>query len=187
MGGIVKWSELRKQILHHLRNDKTAFVTTLIDYYGLYKKFRFPGWEASLQLIDKNARMDFLEKSMAIDIEDSFRSRYLPYIQLHEFEGLLFNDITVFYEQFTTDELVGEVELKRTFKDFSNPEMINDKRETSPSHRLARIIKGYNKVVYGNYLADAIGLKKIRSRSNRFNSWMHKIENLGSMTDRVGE
>ncbi|MEP7168261.1 MAG: DUF4276 family protein [Bacteroidota bacterium] len=178
MGGIVKWSELRKQILLHLKNDKTAFVTTLIDYYGLYKKYQFPGWDESLKLNDKNARMDFLEKSMAENIEDDFRNRYLPYIQLHEFEGLLFNDINIFYEQFEKSELVGIEELKRTFNDFDNPEMINDNKQTSPSHRLERIVKGYNKIVYGNYLAEAIGLEKIRNKSNRFNSWLEKIENL---------
>lgn len=178
MGGIVKWSELRKQILLHFKNDKTAFVTTLIDYYGLYKKYQFPDWDESLKVTDKNARMDFLEKAMAENIEDAFRNRYLPYIQLHEFEGLLFSDINVFYEQIPKNELVGIEELKQTFKDFDNPEMINDKKETSPSHRLERIVKGYNKVVYGNYLADAIGLDKIRNKSNRFNSWLQKIENL---------
>ncbi len=56
--------------------------------------------------------------------------------------------------------------------------MINDKKDTSPSHRLERIVKGYNKVVYGNILADAIGLEKIRNKSIRFNGWLQKIENL---------
>lgn len=178
MGGIVKWSELKKQIHLHLWNDKTAFVTTLIDYYGLYKKYQFPGWEEAMTIQDKNSRMDFLENAMLESVEKDLKHRYLPYIQLHEFEGLLFNDIKVFYEQIPKNELVGTDELKQTFIDFENPEMINDKKETSPSHRLERIVKGYNKVVYGNYLADAIGLDKIRSKSFRFNNWLQKIENL---------
>ncbi len=178
MGGIVKWIELRKQILLHLKNDKTAFVTTLIDYYGLYAKYQFPGWDEAMKITDKNSRMDFLEKSMAESIDDDFRQRYLPYIQLHEFEGLLFNDIKIFYEHIPANELVGKDELKRTFEDFENPEMINDTRETSPSHRLNRIVKGYNKIVYGNILAEAIGLEKIRKKSNRFNQWLQKIEDL---------
>ena len=57
-----------------------------------------------------------------------------------------------------------------------NPEMINDVRETSPSHRLDRIIKGYNKIIYGNIIAEAIGLDNIRSKSPRFNEWLNKIE-----------
>jgi hypothetical protein len=91
---------------------------------------------------------------------------------------LLFNDIRIFYEQIPAVELVGEDELKRTFDDFENPEMINDTKETSPSHRLTRIISGYNKIVYGNILADAIGLKNIRVKSIRFDQWIQKIENL---------
>jgi hypothetical protein len=178
MGGIVKWSELLKQILLHLKNDKTAFVTTFIDYYGLYAKYQFPGWDDSIKIADKNSRMDFLERSMAESIDDDYRHRCLPYIQLHEFEGLLFNDIKIFYEQIPSNELIGKDELKRTFEDFENPEMINDTRETSPSHRLMRIINGYNKIVYGNILADAIGLENIRNKSNRFNQWLQKIENL---------
>jgi hypothetical protein len=166
MGGIVKWSELRKQILLHLKNDKTAFVTTLIDYYGLYKKYEFPGWDESLKVANKNSRMDFLENSMAENMEDEYRHRYLPYIQLHEFEGLLFTDINIFYEQIPRHELVGIEELEQTFDEFANPEMINDKKETSPSHRLERIVKGYDKVVYGNYLAEAIGLEKIRNNAS---------------------
>jgi hypothetical protein len=178
MGGIVKWTELKKQIILHLKTDKTAFVTTLIDYYGLYAKYQFPGWNNAMKIMEKNSRMEFLENSMLEDIEEPLRLRYLPYLQLHEFEGLLFNDINIFYEQIPKNELVGIKELQKTFKDFSDPEMINDSRETSPSHRLQRIIKGYDKVIYGNYLADAIGLEKIRDKSARFSNWLQKIENL---------
>ncbi len=66
--------------------------------------------------------------------------------------------------------------MKSIFNDFDNPEMINNVKETSPSHRLARIIKGYNKIVYGNILAEAIGLDYIRLKSPRFNEWLNKIE-----------
>lgn len=178
MGGIVKWTELRKQIQLHLKTDQKAVVTTLIDYYGLYAKYQFPGWDDAMRIVDKNSRMDFLENAMSLDIDDAFRYRYLPYVQLHEFEGLLFNDIRIFYEQIPDNELVGEMELKKTFAEFENPEMINDSKTTSPSHRLMRIINGYNKIVYGNVLAEAIGLKAIRNRSPRFNDWLCKIENL---------
>lgn len=178
MGGIVKWSQLRNQILLHLKNDKKAFVTTLIDYYGLHAKYQFPGWDDSMKILDKNSRMDFLENAMAEAIDADFRHRYLPYIQLHEFEGLLFNDIKIFYEQIPANELIDEDELKRTFDEFENPEMINDTKEKSPSQRLMRIISGYNKIVYGNILADAIGLENIRIKSKRFNQWLQKIEDL---------
>ncbi|MCU0394084.1 MAG: DUF4276 family protein [Thermoflexibacter sp.] len=69
-------------------------------------------------------------------------------------------------------------ELQRVFQEYENPEMINDVKVTSPSHRLGRIIKGYHKVVYGNILAEAIGLEKIRRKSPRFNQWLEKIESI---------
>ncbi len=57
-------------------------------------------------------------------------------------------------------------------------ELINENKETSPSARLERIIVGYNKVVYGNLIAEAIGLEKIREKSPRFNEWLNKIERI---------
>jgi hypothetical protein len=178
MGGIVKWGILKKEIETYLR-EKDVFVTMLIDYYGLYSKYHFPGWEESLKIADKNDRMVFLETAMQNDIKESVRHRFIPYLQLHEFEGLLFNDINIFYEQVPKEELVGVAELKQTFKDYpDNPEMINNNPETSPSHRLERIISGYNKILYGHYFAEAIGLDKIRNKSPRFHEWMDVIERI---------
>lgn len=178
MGGIVKWPELRKQISLHLTNDSSAFVTTFIDYYGLYSKYNFPLWAEAQQQTNKNRRMEVLERGMLESIDDVVRLRFIPYLQLHEFEGLLFNEIDIFHEHIPKKELVGLDELTQTFRQFSNPEMINNNRETSPSHRLKRIILGYNKIVYGNLLAEAIGLEKIRAKSPRFNEWIKKIEEL---------
>ncbi|MCG9911486.1 MAG: DUF4276 family protein [Flavobacteriales bacterium] len=56
--------------------------------------------------------------------------------------------------------------------------MINDNPTTSPSHRLSRIVKGYNKVVYGDILAEAIGLHRIRQKSPRFNAWVGRLGQL---------
>jgi hypothetical protein len=99
-------------------------------------------------------------------------------MQLHEFEGLLFNDINIFHQQIPSADLIGLSELEKTFQDYDNPEMINNHKQTSPSHRLKRIISGYNKIVYGDILAEAIGLDRIRQKSPRFNKWISLMENL---------
>lgn len=177
-GGIVKWSILKQQIELHLKTDTSAFVTTFIDYYGLYTKHSFPNWEESEKIQNRNVRMDSLEKGMFDAIHKNLRYRFIPYLQLHEFEGLLFNDIDVFYSQIPASDIIGKAELEKTFEDYDNPEMINNVRATSPSHRLERIIKGYNKVVYGDILAEAIGLQKIKNKSPRFNQWIKKLENI---------
>jgi hypothetical protein len=178
MGGIVRWSILKKEIETHLR-EPNVFVSTLIDYYGLYQKYNFPKWSEGERIPDKIERMTFLETAMCLDIEDSIRYRFIPYMQLHEFEGLLFNDIQIFHDHVPKEELVGIDELEKTFADYDNPEMINNSKETSPSHRLKRIITGYNKPLYGHYFAEAIGLEKIRAKSPRFNEWMEKLINSG--------
>ena len=174
MGGIVRWSILKKEIETHLQ-EPNVIVSTFIDYYGLYQKYNFPKWEEGERIMNKNSRMDFLEDAMKEDLSDAIRHRYIPYLQLHEFEGLLFNDVQLFYDQVPEAELVGVAELKKTFADYDNPEMINNNKETSPSHRLKRIIKGYNKSLYGHYFAEAIGIEQIRARSPRFNQWVDKI------------
>ncbi len=176
MGGIVRWSILKKEIETHLREPK-VIVSTLIDYYGLYLKYNFPRWAAGERIMNKNDRMDFLENAMKQDISASIQHRFIPYLQLHEFEGLLFNDIQIFHDQVPKTELIGIPELKKTFAEYDNPEMINNNRETSPSHRLKRIIKGYNKPLYGHYFAEAIGIDKIRAKSPRFDEWVEKIKN----------
>jgi hypothetical protein len=176
MGGIVKWQVLKKQIETHL-TEPDVLVTMLIDYYGVQSKHQFPDWEAVTKTLDKNDVVALAEKAMQADIDPTLCHRFLPYLQLHEFEGLLFNDINVFHAQIPPKDLKGLAELEQTFQDYpDNPEMINENKTTAPSERLRRIIDGYNKVVYGHYLAEAIGLDNIRRKSPRFDAWLTKIE-----------
>lgn len=177
-GGLVKWDSLKKQIETHLKSEREAFVTTFMDYYGMGEKHDFPGWEAASKIVSKPKRMDFLEDAMKQDLEKEIAYRFIPYLQLHEFEGLLFNDIQIIWEQIPDEDLIGKKELQETFLQFDNPEMINNAKETSPSHRLQRIIRGYDKIVHGDILAGAIGLSRMRAKSPRFDAWLSKLEQL---------
>ena len=176
MGGIANWNVLKREIETYLRREKDVLVTTLIDYYGIKNSHDFPLWAEKQAIADKSQRLDELEAAMLADVDANLRPRFVPYLQLHEFEGLLFSDKQAFYTTFNEDELAGEDELEQTFADFNNPEMINDGVETSPSHRLERIISGYEKVVYGCCLAEAIGLEKMRQKSPRFDNWLKRLE-----------
>lgn len=176
MGGIANWNVLKREIETYLHREKDVLVTTLIDYYGIKDSHGFPLWAEKQAIADKNQRLDELEAAMLADVDENLRPHFVPYLQLHEFEGLLFSDKQAFYTTFNEDELAGEDELEQTFADFDNPEMINDGVETSPSHRLERIISGYEKVVYGCCLAEAIGLDKMRQKSPRFDNWLKRLE-----------
>lgn len=59
--------------------------TTMFDYYELPSTF--PNYGNSLSIPDKYQRIEFLEKSFA---QYENESRFIPYIQLHEFEALVF-------------------------------------------------------------------------------------------------
>ena len=44
-GGIVSWSSIKRQIEMHL-HEKDAYVSLLVDYYGIKDSYDFPGWIA---------------------------------------------------------------------------------------------------------------------------------------------
>jgi len=173
-GGIVPWTTLKKQIELHL-NEKDVIVTTFIDYYGIPDKFNYPSWQESKKIIDKNLRMDFLEDAMKNSIN---HNRYIPYIQLHEFEGLLFNNIGIFDQNFNPSELNSRQEIVNILNTYPNPELINDSSITAPSKRLEKIISGYSKIVFGSILAEDIGLNNIRQKSPRFHNWIDTLEKI---------
>lgn len=173
-GGIVAWETLKKQIITHL-NEGNCIVSLFVDYYRIRDSYNFPGWMNSKSITDIYDRMRYLFEQMSLDIDINLRSRFIPYIQLHEFEGLLFSDISVFPNNFTKDELDFSL-LATAVKSAHTPEEINNGPNTAPSERLKRAIKGYDKIVYGSCLASDIGLKTIREKCILFNEWIEKLE-----------
>lgn len=173
-GGIVAWETLKKQIITHL-NEGNCIVSLFVDYYRIRDSYNFPGWMNSKSITDIYDRMRYLFEQMSLDIDINLRSRFIPYIQLHEFEGLLFSDISVFPNNFTKDELDFSL-LETAVKSAHTPEEINNGPNTAPSERLKRAIKGYDKIVYGSCLASDIGLKTIREKCILFNEWIEKLE-----------
>ena len=178
MGGIVNWVVLKKEIETYLKQEPNVFVSLLIDYYGIKAKHTFPYWDEANKIPDKELRLTKLEAEMKKSVESSINYRFIPYIQLHEFEGLLFCNKDVFDSCFEKNEFSDYTYLTETLNRFSNPEDINDGNDTAPSKRLKRIISGYNKVVFGSMIAQEIGLKSIRKKAPRFNDWINKMEGI---------
>ena len=44
-------------------------------------------------------------QQMGLEMSKEYRGRFVPYIQLHEFEGLLFSDINVYKNNFSKSEI----------------------------------------------------------------------------------
>ncbi len=172
-GGIVAWDVIKRQILKHLQ-EGSVYVSMLVDYYGIKDQFAFPGWEESKSIADKTERIHFLAGKMAEDIPEQYRYRFIPYIQLHEFEGLLFSDVSAFLNSFDSSEINYEA-LVEAAEAFENPEQINNSPKTAPSKRLIDAIPDYNKVIFGNCVAMDIGLDKIREKCPLFNEWVERL------------
>ena len=147
-----------------------AYVSLLVDYYGIKDSYSFPGWEESKGIASKEARWKFLCDRMSADIAPELAQRFIPYMQIHEFESLLFSDIDVFKNNFDNSELDFSV-LEEAVQEFPNPEDINTRPTLAPSKRLIKAIPGYEKIIYGDCLASEIGLKKIREKCPLFNQW----------------
>ncbi len=174
-GGIVKWDSLKKEIESHLKSFPAAYVTILIDFYGIEAKHNFPNFNGNYS--DNESKVNAMEQGMKDSFEVSVQHRFIPYIQLHEFECFMFCSLETLKQNFKDIE-ADFVALKAIVDEFSNVENINNGAETAPSKRLAKHIKGYDKVVHGACLTSSIGLPAIRSKCPRFDNWISQLENI---------
>jgi len=100
--------------------------------------------------------------------------RFLPYLQLHEFEGLLFSDPTAFAAGIGQRQLAEQFERVR--REFATPEDINDDAITAPSKRVLRAYPSYRKVLHGTQAARAVGIEKMRQECPHFRGWVDQLE-----------
>ena len=174
-GGIVKWPQLKSDILAHHTQSGAAYITTFIDYYGIKPHHNFPDWNLAQTQVDKPTRMSALEAAMKADILQAVGNQFIPYIQLHEFEALVLSDHTVFAQRFNPQKYNAPALAALCA---NPPETINDGVATAPSKRLKQIVPGYNKTVDGVEIAKLTGLAGIRARCPRFNDWISILEGL---------
>jgi hypothetical protein len=161
MGGDVNIDRAKSE-LKKIANS-FDYVTTLYDYYGFKKKLDGENKEA-------------LETRMTNSMHGAVKIKFIPYIQMYEFEGILFSCPESMerglnspgvkdWAQAILDEFNG------------NPETVNNSVQTAPSKRLEKETV-YRKTTHGPNIAEAIGIEKIREMCSGFNSWISKIEAL---------
>lgn len=151
--------------------------TTMFDLYALPDDF--PGFERSQTISDPYLRVSDLEKSFADAINDE---RFIPYIQLHEFEALLFCGIEYIASLYPDCEKRCR-QLIQDLQNAGNPELINNSPETAPSKRIIKAIEGdgkkkyynYNKPKTGKFVTKNIGIDELCSKCKHFNEWIEKL------------
>lgn len=151
--------------------------TTMFDYYQLPSSF--PGYINSSNISDKYQRIEFLEKSFA---QYENENRFIPYIQLHEFEALVFCGLDYLSREYPKCKRNIKA-LKDELDKIGNPELINNHPNTAPSKRIINALKGnkkepiyhYNKPMNGKNITKNVGIDKLRSECKHFNEWIEKL------------
>lgn len=177
-GGGRKYVPIKNDILRFLRQHKAAdvFFTTMIDLYAIPADF--PGLADAEKLRHApDQRVTAIEQAFAGDIGDR---RFIPYVQLHEYEAYLFSRPSEF--GFFYDHHEKQIAALQEIADaHDTPELIDDGPQTAPSKRIIAELPDYEdaKVVVGSQVAELIGLTTIREKCPHFAAWLTRLESLG--------
>jgi hypothetical protein len=178
-GGNVTTDRMARDVRLRLTHDKHAWCTTFFDYYGLAADFA--GKPAAEKMPSFSKKADIIETALRAHIltltDETAIRRFIPYVQMYEFEGLLFSDpnqmATGLYTRAINDKLTTIRSL------FATPEEINNHVTTAPSKRIQDVFPGYDKQLGGILAALAVGLPKIRQECRRFDGWVRQLESIG--------
>lgn len=180
-GGLSKYEKVRKDIALWMKEDKRgdAYFTTMFDLYALPEDF--PDYSELKRIYDPYERVVALEEAFGRDIG---HLRFIPYIQLHEFEALLLSDPASFDWEFIDHkhQIRNLIEMSRSFE---SPELINDHPDSAPSKRIIKEIPEYvgRKYSAGPLIAAKIGIDVIRRKCRHFDEWLKKMEMVGRTGD----
>ena len=175
-GGVKSYGSFRHQLEHTLRRpsngDGHTVVTTMFDLYALPTDFPQASARTGAQ------RAELIESAMADDASDR---RFVPYLQVHEFETLLFCGIEELCRFFD-----GEVNFAKAVEDlsrqrdaFASVEDINNTPDGAPSKRISRVIPTYAslKRTLGPAIAEAIGVQRLSEQSPHLTAWIGRLRN----------
>ena len=144
-------------------------VTSLVDYYGLGgKKGR------SVKQIET-----FVRDEVARKVRPRASVSVYPYVQKHEFEGILFSDLDAFSKAVRISKR-QHGQLKQIRSQFLTPEEINDGKKSAPSKRILRVIPDYDKVLDGPKIALQTGIDCICKKCPHFRGWIAYLDSLAN-------
>jgi hypothetical protein len=181
-GGVRNFGAVRKEILALLRQERNSHVSTFFDYYGLPDN-----WPGVQRAKGKEAReiATIVEMAMSNDVESKMDpsedpGRFVPYVQMHEVEALLFSDPKVMADVFERPEL--EAQFMEILRECGECEEINDRAATAPSKRIERLFPKYRKGsgirAHAPIIVKRIGVDRLRQACPHFNDWIMRLERI---------
>lgn len=170
-GGVSKYSIIKRDLTSLCKNDRTAVITTMLDYYGLPQDT--PGIKGN------DSGGDIYEKVQAIEAaiqEDIGADNLIANLMVHEFEALLFSKPECFSYCGLGDRAIRSL---RSIRDgFDSPEHINNSPNTAPSKRILAICPAYAKPLDGYNIAKNIGIDIMRQQCRHFDEWIERLSQL---------
>lgn len=156
----------------------------MFDYYRLdsqwpgmdeLQKRRNHGENLSKKTISQVLNEKTKEKLISCFPQLNVKQRFIPYFSMHEFESLLFSDISILCKELS----VTEKEMKKILVPCKgDPEEID---KQAPSKILQKFDRSYKKTVTGIFIAKQIGLPKMLETCSCFNDWNMKLQNLHAL------
>lgn len=177
-----RFAPVLRELKALMRQEPGSVVTMLFDYYGLSGD-----WPSinTAQGMPPDAVPGILEPAIAAAVareigRDFNANLFIPYIQMHEVESLLFSgpaEMAVIFQQPHLEEEFAEIVAT-----CGGCELINNDPETAPSKRIQNLYPGYKKGssvnAHAYRIAQHIGVERIRRECPHFNEWINKLEQL---------
>jgi hypothetical protein len=184
-GGINSYEQVASDLRRWMKEDDRpdAWFTTMLDLYALPDEF--PAFADAMRQTDPYRRVTRLEEAFGAALG---HRRFIPYIQLHEFEALLLTDATHLDWFFIEAPHQRAIErLVAMSAAYESPELIDDGPETAPSKRITAELPAYAglKATVAPDVVAKIGLERLRQRCPHFGQWLAALESLTVVQDRA--
>lgn len=187
-GGDIRFERAKTDVGNLLKQRQNIYVSTMFDYFRLDSGW--PGMSdirTSIQngtLLKSKDKAKIIEEAANKRILNDFsgcdaKKRFIPYIEMHEFEALLFSDA----DRLSEETGIAVSKINEIIMQYENPEEINDSPQGAPSKRLECLCEKYDKIDYGKTIAESIGIENIREKCPHFDDWLKKFEELTGEAD----
>ena len=153
-----------------------ARFSMMVDLYRLPNDF--PGHAEAMMRADCYQQADLLQAAILAELGDS---RFVPYVQVHEFEALVLAEPGGFADWFEASQR-SLAALASECEGYDSPERINHGQHSHPKARIQKHFTDYDENVHGPLLAYAIGLPALRERCPHFGKWLTHLEKLDQGT-----
>lgn len=177
------YQTVKKDISTWMKEDQHPDVrfTTMLDLYALPDDF--PGYADSQREADPYRRVSVLEEALGTDINRELNdTRFIPYIQLHEFEALILADPRQLDWEFLEHDAPIQRLVDMVAREGGNPELIDDGASTAPSKRIIAEIPEYagSKATSGPLVVGKIGVPTLLENCRHFAQWIERLLRLVS-------